>query len=219
VKVSVIIPVYNGERHVRATLESVFAQTYPLHEIITVDDGSTDSSPEILRSYGERLSVVRQENQGAAAARNTGLDHATGDAIAFLDQDDLWPADRTQRLVDALLADPEMGIVVGLAAIQYERTSQQARPGELRTTHREYMLGSQIIRASVFSAIGSLKTDVGYADDTEFMVRRFENNIKTKRLDEITLIYRMHETNTSLIDTSNAHVMSVLRAHVRRGRV
>jgi hypothetical protein len=81
------------------------------------------------------------------------------------------------------------------------------------------MLGSQIIRASVFSAIGSLKMDVGYADDTEFMVRRFENNIKTKRLDEITLIYRMHETNTSLNDTSNSHVMSVLRAHVRRGRL
>jgi glycosyltransferase involved in cell wall biosynthesis len=218
VKVSAIIPVYNGERYLRATLESVFAQTDPLQEIIVVDDGSMDSSPEILRSFGDRLAIIRQENQGVAAARNAGLAHATGDAIAFLDQDDLWPADRTSVLVDAMRADPEAEIVVGRAAIHHERTSERPRPWELTTAHREYMLGSQIIRASVFGALGNLKTDVGYADDTDFMVRRFEGRVKTKRINDTTLIYRMHDNNTSLRDPLNSYVMSVLRAHVARTR-
>jgi glycosyltransferase involved in cell wall biosynthesis len=219
VKVSVIIPVYNGERHLRAALESVFAQTYPLHEIVTVDDGSTDSSPEILRSYGDRLTVIRQDNQGVAVARNTGLSHATGDAIAFLDQDDLWPADRTQILVEALDSDPEAEVIVGLAAVRYERTSPPAYRWEVETTHREYLLGSQIIRARVFDALGKLNTNVGYADDTDFLFHRLEHKMKAGRLDEVTLIYRMHDNNTSFPrDPSRSHMLSALRAHLWRVR-
>ena len=85
---------FNGAAFLRRALDSVLAQTYPLQEIIVIDDGSTDSSPEILMSYGDCLTVVRQENSGVAVARNVGLQKASGDLIAFLDQDDLWPHDR-----------------------------------------------------------------------------------------------------------------------------
>lgn len=106
-KASVIMPVYNGSQYLAAAFESVLAQTYPLHEIIVIDDGSTDSSPDILRSYGDRLRVTRQDNQGIAAARNVGLRQVTGDVINFIDQDDLWPAGRTEALVRALQSDPD----------------------------------------------------------------------------------------------------------------
>jgi glycosyltransferase involved in cell wall biosynthesis len=219
VKVSVIIPVYNGERYLRAALESVFAQTHPLHEIITVDDGSTDSSPEILQSFGDRLTVIRQENQGVAGARNTGLAHTTGEAIAFLDQDDLWPPDRTRLLVEALQADGNAEVAVGVVEICYERDAPPLHPWELTPMHREFLLGSQMIRARVFSTLGTLNTNVGYADDTDFWVRRREHGVRLAKLNEVTLIYRQHANNTSLDPkVSNFHWLSVMREHLKRQR-
>ena len=87
---SVVIPVYNRAHLVRDTLESVFAQTETDYEVICVDDGSTDESVAVLRSYGDRLTVIEQANAGPGAARNNGIRHATGEYVVFLDSDDLW---------------------------------------------------------------------------------------------------------------------------------
>ena len=218
-KVSVIIPVYNGERHLRAALESVFAQTHPLHEIIIVDDGSTDSSPEILQSFGDRLTVIRQENQGVAGARNTGLAHASGDAIAFLDQDDLWPPDRTRLLVEALQADGNAEVAVGVVEICYERDAPPLHPWELTPMHREILLGSQLIRTPLFSMLGMLNTNVGYGDDTDFWVRRREHNVQSAMVNEVTLIHRQHAKNTSFdVKVSKFNTLSVMHEHLKRRR-
>lgn len=88
--VSVVIPVYNAAEHLKETLESIFSQTFTNLEVVAVDDGSADDSVAILRSYGDRVVLVEQENQGPAAARNQGVKHARGEWIAFLDADDLW---------------------------------------------------------------------------------------------------------------------------------
>lgn len=91
-KISVIIPVYNAEKYIEATLESLLAQSYRELEIIAVDDGSSDSTPDILgavASRDERVRVVRLENGGASRARNVGLDIASGEYIGFADADDL----------------------------------------------------------------------------------------------------------------------------------
>ena len=87
---TVIIPTHNRARLLTEALESVFAQEEQAFEILVVDDGSTDETPEILRCHGDRVRVLRQENRGPAAARNMGIAHARGDYIAFLDSDDLW---------------------------------------------------------------------------------------------------------------------------------
>jgi glycosyltransferase involved in cell wall biosynthesis len=91
-KVSVIIPVYNAEKFLSETIESVIAQTYPDWEIIAVDDGSTDRSLEILRKYEQRLPskihVITQRNSGVSIARNNAIAIAKGEYIAFLDHDD-----------------------------------------------------------------------------------------------------------------------------------
>lgn len=83
--VSVIIPVYNGERYLRDALESVFAQTHPASEVIVADDGSSDESASVAEGFAPRVSVIRQENGGAGSARNTGVRHAIGVLPAFLD--------------------------------------------------------------------------------------------------------------------------------------
>jgi glycosyltransferase involved in cell wall biosynthesis len=93
--VSVVIPVYNAEKHIRSTLDSVFAQTYTNLEIITVDDDSPDGSAEVIKSFGDRIKYIHQENRGPAAARNTGIRAAKGEYIAFIDADDQWMPEKT----------------------------------------------------------------------------------------------------------------------------
>lgn len=100
-RVSVVIPVYNGEQYIQETLESVLGQTYPDVEVIVVDDGSTDSTLDILASYGDRLRVFRQKNSGAAAARNKGIQEATGKWVAFVDADDVWLPEKLENQLAA----------------------------------------------------------------------------------------------------------------------
>lgn len=92
-KVSIITPLYNGERFVAQTIESVLAQTYPDWEMLIVNDGSTDNGPKIVEAYAAkdpRIQLFSQENAGSAAARNNAIRRATGRYIALLDADDLW---------------------------------------------------------------------------------------------------------------------------------
>lgn len=99
---SLVMPVYNVATYLPACLDSLMAQTLPPDEIIAVDDGSTDACPEILADYAKRMSnlrIVRQENGGLSAARNTGLDHANGKWLAFIDSDDFVTPDMYERLV------------------------------------------------------------------------------------------------------------------------
>ena len=92
--VSCIIPVFNGELYLREALESVFEQTYRTTEVVVVDDGSTDETPNIAASFQSRVTYIRQDNQGPATARNTAIRAARGEFIAFLDCDDLWEPEK-----------------------------------------------------------------------------------------------------------------------------
>src|SRR5436190_9496549 len=94
--ISCIVPVFNGDRYLAETLDSILAQTHRPIEIIVVDDGSTDGTSAIAAEYGEKIRYIRQENSGVASARNLGLQSARGDFIAFLDADDLWHAGKLQ---------------------------------------------------------------------------------------------------------------------------
>ncbi len=106
-RVSVITPVYNVEKYIEETLESVFAQTYKNIEIILVDDCSKDGSAEIISKYQknhpEIIYFCQPRNMGAGAARNKGLELATGQYVAFLDSDDLWLPKKTERQIALML--------------------------------------------------------------------------------------------------------------------
>jgi glycosyltransferase involved in cell wall biosynthesis len=113
--VSVVLPVYNGGRFLERTIASALAQTYNPIEVIVVDDGSSDQSPEIARSAAARDPRVRYfriENSGAAAARNFGISQARGDFIAMLDHDDLWHREKIARQLKVMRSSPpEVGVV------------------------------------------------------------------------------------------------------------
>lgn len=104
--VSVIIPCYNAERYISATIDSVIAQGHPDLEIIVVDDGSKDGSVALVRARFPDVRLVEQSNQGVAAARNNGIRHAGGHWIAFVDADDIWLPGKLQAQLAAMVATP-----------------------------------------------------------------------------------------------------------------
>jgi len=113
-KISIVLPLYNGRAYIRDTLASIEAQSFSDAELIVVNDGSTDDSPEIVEQYCrqssspvlKRLVLLNRENSGVAAARNHGIDHATADWIALIDQDDLWHAEKLARQYAMVTAQP-----------------------------------------------------------------------------------------------------------------
>lgn len=109
--VSAIIPAYNCAPYLPRAINSVLAQSYPNIECIVVNDGSTDNSGEVARSFGDRVKVIDQINGGASAARNTGIRHAHGELIAFLDADDYWLAGKIARQVQIMQSYPEVVLV------------------------------------------------------------------------------------------------------------
>lgn len=109
--VSVIIPVYGVEKYIAATVQSVLAQTYSDFELIIVDDGSPDRSVEVCQQFSDpRVKIVSQANRGLAGARNTGIRHAEGDYLAFLDGDDLWLPDKLEKQIAHLEQSPDVGV-------------------------------------------------------------------------------------------------------------
>lgn len=108
--ISVVMPVYNGERFLPEAVRSVMDQTYRDWELIIVDDGSTDRSREVALEYAakdDRVSVISQDNAGPAAARNNGVNHARGRWIAFIDADDLWDKDKLKAQTVLMREYPE----------------------------------------------------------------------------------------------------------------
>ena len=122
--VSVIIPAYNCAQFLASALDSVFAQTYKLIEVIVVDDGSTDASADIVHSYHDVV-YVRQNNRGPSAARNAGVGIAQGEFIAFLDADDLWEPAKLTEQIAILDANPRAGLVFSDMRLFDESESSQ----------------------------------------------------------------------------------------------
>lgn len=110
---SVIIPVFNGSGFIARAIDSVLAQTWPAHEIIVVDDGSSDDITNAVARYGDRVRLIRQANAGVSAARNTGAQAANGDWLAFLDADDWFYPDRLKCHADFIRDDPALDFLTG----------------------------------------------------------------------------------------------------------
>src|SRR3954471_17744609 len=111
--VSVVITTYNQAEYIVETVLSALNQTYPHREVIVIDDGSTDETGARLAPFRDRVTLVRQENQGVAGSRNAGVRSATGELIAFLDGDDLWEPDKLTVQVAAYQAHPQSGLIAG----------------------------------------------------------------------------------------------------------
>jgi glycosyltransferase involved in cell wall biosynthesis len=131
--IAVVIPAYNAGATLAHCLRSVFAQTLPPLEIIIVDDGSSDDTDAVARSFGDAVTVVNQPNQGSAVARQAGSELATAEYIAYLDADDWWPEARLETCAEILNMDD-----VHFLMTDFVRAEPGAAPGEYLAQNTEY---------------------------------------------------------------------------------
>lgn len=219
--ISVILPVYNGEKYLAEALQSVYEQDYDPMEIIVIDDGSTDNTAKILAGYTDRIHYAYQENRGPAAARNYGLQLARGKFIAFIDADDLWPTGKLNFQMDVFLHYQEAEIVQGLVrriqlinAIGKDNQDEED-PFEFVNSN----LGAMIMRQSVFDHIGNFNESLTYHSDTDFWFRAREAGIKIFLQKKIALIYRIHSANHTIgKNTQSLGFAKILKLSIDRRR-
>ncbi len=163
-KISVIVPVYGVEKYIAATVRSVLEQTYSNFELIIVDDASPDQSIEICQEFkNSRIKIIHQENRGLAGARNTGIRHAQGEYLAFLDGDDLWSPEKLEKHVTHLENSPTVGISFSRSAFIDEAGNSLGnyQMPKLKGITTPYLLcrnpvsngSASVIRREVFEAI------------------------------------------------------------------
>lgn len=166
-QISVVIPVYNRAQTIGRAIDSVLAQELLPEEIIVVDDGSTDNTPEALNSYLPKIQVVRQGNRGVSAARNRGVAEAHGKWIAFLDSDDEWMPDKLQKQIAFIEQHPISRILQ--TEERWIRNNMHVNPGKKYSKKSgnifKYCLKTCIVGPSTVICESTLLTEMGGFDE------------------------------------------------------
>lgn len=220
--VSVVVPVYNGERYLREAVESLLGQTIPATEIIIVDDGSTDGSASIAETYGAPVTVIRQRNAGVAAARNAGIAAATQEYIAFLDHDDVAEPTRIECQLAAFERNPTPDIVFGSMAQFLSPDLDEKRASGLRCDENVQptpLPSSFVAPAAVFEAVGVLDVDSN-ADFVDWYIRAMERGLEIVFVPDLVARRRIHENNQSYANQANVRrdYLRILKASLDRRR-
>ncbi len=195
--VSTIIPAYNAVDFIAAAIESVLAQSRPPAEILVIDDGSTDTTAVVARRF-PTVTVHSQQNAGQGAARNRGAELAQGNFLTFLDADDLWTADKLERQLSAMAADPQLQAVFGLADEFQHAAGDDDRPSAPRTIagpRPAHLPGAMLIRRTAFHSIGPYRTDLTVAEVVDWYGRALHSGLKLETLDHVVLLRRIHSNN------------------------
>ncbi len=221
-RVSVIIPVYNCQGFLAEAVDSLRRQAYPDLELIIVDDGSTDRTADVARGLqGDDVRYVYQENGGPARARNHGLTLARGDAIGFLDADDLWPAGRLARQLRCLDEDPSIDVVLGRTRCVRRIVGADSEP-RIEPCSPPFVLLSPtaaLFRRRAFQRIGGFDEALRYGEDTDWFMRAREGGAPVLVQDDVTLLYRRHPGNmTRGRDIRELRVFDVLKRSLDRRR-
>jgi glycosyltransferase involved in cell wall biosynthesis len=220
-KVTVIVPVRNGERFLAAALQSVRDQHYPDLDIVVVDGGSVDRSCEIARSFaGVRL--LQQAGRGLSDAWNTGVRAAEGQLVAFLDSDDLWVPDTLAARVRHLCEqDGQLGSTAK-AMFFLEPGFAVPRgfnPDLLDIESIAPIPGTFLARKELFDLVGLFDTDLRIAADVDLMARIKDRGIALATFPELVLRKRVHDDNLSSDAAhGNRELLDVLRRSIARQR-
>ena len=219
--VSVILPVYNGERMVAESIHSVLQQDYRPAELIVIDDGSTDGTAGIAAAFADRVRYYYQPHSGAAAARNFGIRQAKGEYIAFIDADDLWPPGKLRFQMRCFEARPAIEIVQGLIRrIKIPDLVQGRLTGaDIDFPFLYTNLGAMLVRRAVFDELGYLDEGLQFNEDTDFWLRAREAGIRIVIQRKVSLIYRIHGHNlTTGENLKTMKFFPVLQRSIHRRR-
>lgn len=205
--VSVVMPMFNAEPYVVEALESVRTQAFDDLEVIVVDDGSTDGSAALVRTYATETGMVvrclHQDNAGPAAARNLGLKHCRGDLITFQDADDVWSQDRLARQLELLTQHPAAEIVLGMVQF-YATDSDTGARVPIGAACRYPVLHSAIFRRSVWARVGELNPLLRQHEDIEWFNRAHHAGAILFAHDDVVLYHRRHANNMTNVRQQQA---------------
>ena len=196
--VSVVIPAHNSARYIAETLASVLAQKHRPLEILVVDDGSTDSTRELVREAAAEIRLIEQEQRGHPAARNAGVRAASGEFLGFLDHDDLWSAEKLELQLASFARDPSLDLVFGhiqnfFTPEMTEEERQRVRvplqplPGLLQ--------GAMLARRASFDRVGFFSEERGMGDFLDWYGRAMLAGMKVEMRAETVVHRRIHANN------------------------
>jgi glycosyltransferase involved in cell wall biosynthesis len=208
---SILLPVHNRERYLRQAIDSVLAQTFTDYEFFAIDDGSTDSSLEILRSYGDRVRVLQQRNQGPEVARNSAASLAQGEYLVFLDSDDFFFPFALDTFEQVIRNFDSPAVILGSLEFFDERKGQRAQMPTAQPIevfhYRDYLsktrpLGTNciVIRKTVFDMVGGLRNSTAktfHGDDTNLLLKAGTYGDCVVIVKPYTSAYRLHKENST----------------------
>ncbi|MFC1719820.1 glycosyltransferase family A protein [Pseudomonadota bacterium] len=222
--VSTIIPAFNGEKYLEQALESALSQTWTAQEIILVDDGSTDSTARIAHKFAKKLTYVRQSNQGTASARNAGVDVASGEYFAFLDQDDLWMPEKLTIQISAFLDNPTLDVVFGHLQ-QFISPELEPKLGtRIRCAPdpvRGILTSTMVASRNGFAKAGYFDSQWQLGEWSDWYVHAVEAGLKIHVLPDVLARRRLHDGNKGLVQREHLNEYPrLLKASLdrRRGR-
>jgi glycosyltransferase involved in cell wall biosynthesis len=211
--VSVLICVRDGERYLGRAIESALGQTVPPAEVIVVDDGSIDGSAAVAASYGPPVRCIGLPALGLGAARNAAIEAASGDYVAYLDSDDVWPDDRLEVQLEAFARDPGLDLVFGHVRVfgGAEAAAGPPAPGPFG--------GTLLFPRPLAQRVGRFPTDVRVGEFMDWLMRARELGLREAIVPEVVLLRRSHDTNITGLDSGNLHdYVRVLKASIDRRR-
>jgi glycosyltransferase involved in cell wall biosynthesis len=222
--VSVIIPVYNYDRYLGEAIESVLGQTQQHLEVIVVDDGSTDRSGEVAKNFAERgVQYCHQVHAGIGPARNTGVELAQGEYLAFLDADDRWPLAKIERQLNAFDTDPALEMVFGQAlqlqnGPEWEAAVKDYKPS-VPGMVPGMVPGTMLIKRDAFFRVGLFKGDLKVGEFIDWYARAVELKVRSLLMPDLFLWRRIHGSNQGVRERQSvSDYARVLKAKLDRQR-
>jgi len=198
--ISVVVPVFNGAAYIAQAIDSVLGQTLAPDEVIVVDDGSSDSTADIVKRYQPHVLYRRQVNQGPGAARNLGIRESKGELLAFLDSDDIWLPEKLRVQKMALDQDPRLHLVFGqMSQFRSPELSSEvaARLACDETAQPSRLISCLLARRAAFERVGPLRTDLK-AEFVDWYLRAQEAGVSMRVLDVLLVKRRIHTGNFTL---------------------
>ncbi len=220
--VSIIIPVYNGERYVAEAIESAVSQTYRPIEIIVIDDGSTDETKRVVERFENDVVYRYQINQGSSAARNTGVALANGEYLAFLDADDVWMSEKLERQMPVLIASSDIDLVssymqqfISPDLSEEEKVNVLLPPDEMDG----FLATTVVVKKSSFERVGPFDTSWTVGEFMDWHLRARELGLRFYTIEKLLARRRIHSTNKGILLRSYEYERAqILKASLDRRR-
>ena len=220
--ISVMIGMYNAEPYIAEAIQSVLDQTYAPLELIVVDDGSTDASAEVVRSFGDAVRYERQERGGNGAARNRAVELAEGEYFAFLDADDRFLPEKLELQMNVLADDPSVDVVFGHVRefISPELAAEAAERLRRPATDAPWMAPNlMLIKRASFERVGPFSTELRVGVTVDWYARALEAGLEMRVVPEVVLERRLHADNNGLREQdARSQYLHVLKASLDRRR-